>query len=639
MKKLLSEIHPEVLFLQKIKRLSVLENRCSSLEDSVYAISICSETNLISTQNQGTDSRIVHLSVQEGLDMGEATCCYYIYRQRFPVKPENVVDSRKDLNEWAISLAFAFDFILSSLRESILLVNNWNLGILDCVPLSFVNALMTFMKPTQMAETFPTACMVEFLPVRESPVKQFNRLREYIRIEVKSQCIVPCESFLTDEMVFCEPIDVVQILREFRNILSNIKGLGVSLRGSFDQGKYVLHNSLDHRKYEETWNFLEVPSVEESDDWCKKCIETCILVLRGSLKVHLVWGDSTSFLAKQMERDMGRPGDMFFLPDDTVSTTVGHKKEITVKNWLVSKAKVDMARNVRMCKSPLVPTSRSTWVKLFGSSDVVLARELELENERAVGYGYCSSKYAVLGECKATDLHDILPQNRALDIASNQLTSDQALLLLQWIQNLRAKKCSAIKYEIRERFIGSIRRGKWMKTYAGFSPPSSCYLYDGTESSTLLDIGKEFEVLSPIDEKYYNYRIKSFKEELMFVGVKIGSEDINLLIVNHPKPLIFSAMSASLGISLLSSIRYSNDNNKLDVEFLKSLQDGKRLKSDPREKTHMGYKAPEESLIFDSEWNSYMEERDGPFIDQGFYGNLSPLYKDESTVDASARFP
>ncbi|XP_058185661.1 uncharacterized protein LOC131302885 [Rhododendron vialii] len=565
-----------------------------------------------------------------------------------------------------------------------------------------------------MAETFPTARMVEFLPVRESPVKLFNRLRESNRIKVKSKRIVPCESFLTGKMVFCEPFDVVRILPEFRNILSNIKGLGVSLSGISNQGKYVLHNSVDHRKYEETWNFLGVPSVEESYEWYGKCIETCNLVLRvptdvyvellcfladnwkyfpfktmsrvtllkyvawngqvfpcslsqikqGSLKVHLVWGARRHSWLNKWNVEMGCPGDMFFLPDDTVSTIVGHKKEIIVKNWLVSKAKgllvidiytycskladiagkikdpkllvalahlvyhstllkyinshfvslvlqsmpvVDMAGNVSMCKSPLVPASRSTWVKLFGSSDI-LARELELENERAdsaEGYGYCSSKYVELGEVyaeaanfagkstaegdlldflimqgKATDLPNILPQNRALDIASNQLTSDQALLLLQWIQNLRAKKCSAFKYEIPDRFIGSIRRGKWMKTYAGFSPPSSCYLYDGTESSTLLDIGKEFEVLSAIDEKYYNYRIKSFKEELMFVGVKIGSEDIYLLIVNHLKHLISSAMRASLGISLLSFIRYSNDNNKLDVEFLKSLQDGKWLKSD-----------------------------------------------------------
>lgn len=111
--------------------------------------------------------------------MVESTSSYYIYKQIFPVKPENVVDSRKDLNEWTISLAFplgdrlrrgtssvgvfAFlptamvtnfpfvvhaDFILSSSREAIVLDNKWNLGILDHVPLSFVNALMTCMNST-----------------------------------------------------------------------------------------------------------------------------------------------------------------------------------------------------------------------------------------------------------------------------------------------------------------------------------------------------------------------------------------------------------------------------------------------------------------------------------------------------------
>ncbi|KAG5527648.1 hypothetical protein RHGRI_028540 [Rhododendron griersonianum] len=227
------------------------------------------------------------------------------------------------------------DFILSSSRESILLDNNWNLGILDSVPSSFVNALMTFMKPTKLSPRLAwlNSCLYE------SPVKQFNRLRESIRIEVKSQRIVPCESFLTDEMVFCEPIDVARILPEFRNILSNIKGLGVSLSGISDRGKYVLRNSLDRRKYEETWNFLEVPSVEESYDWCGKCVETCNLVLpcsssqikQGSLKVHLVWGARRHSWLNKWNAEMGCPGDMFFLPDGTVSTIVGHKKEITVK--------------------------------------------------------------------------------------------------------------------------------------------------------------------------------------------------------------------------------------------------------------------------------------------------------------------
>ncbi|KAL6955020.1 hypothetical protein U1Q18_041627 [Sarracenia purpurea var. burkii] len=108
-KKHLSEIHPEVLlFLRKIKRLSVRETGCSTAPDSVSAISISSETSLVSGKTQGASSYIVHLSVQEGEDGAEAKCLYYIYRQVFPVKPENLVDSRRDLNEWAISLAFPF---------------------------------------------------------------------------------------------------------------------------------------------------------------------------------------------------------------------------------------------------------------------------------------------------------------------------------------------------------------------------------------------------------------------------------------------------------------------------------------------------------------------------------------------------
>ncbi|KAH7847938.1 hypothetical protein Vadar_031865 [Vaccinium darrowii] len=772
-KKHLSELHPEVLlFLHNIKRLSVREHSFSSSEDSVSAISISSETNLISTQNQGTDSRIVHLSVQEGLDMREATCRYYIYRQIFPVKPENVVDSRKDLNKWAISLAFPFgerlrrgsssvgifaflptamvtnfpfvvqaDFILPSSREAIVLDNKWNLGILDHVPTSFVNALMTCLNSPQTAEFFPVIRVLEFLPVHEPPLKQFNGVRESIRLKLRSKSIVPCESFSTGEMVFCEPIDVVRILPEFRKILTHMRQVGVSLSSVASQGKYVLHNSADDIKYDPVWNFLRLSSINDSYHWTAKCIQTCNLVSRvptkvyvellcfladrwkyfpvsavcsisllkyiawdgqvflcsvsqitqAPLKVHLVWEARHHSWLNKWNIDMGCPDDIFFFPDETVTAIVRNKKETVVKNWLVkvglvitdiyayclklanvlrekkdrklvvslahlvyhsflkkhldssnvslvlqSMPVVDMSDNVCMCTS-LVPASRSQWVKLFGSSIV----KLEGENMSAVGYGYYPSNYVELGEAyteaanfagnstpegklldflikhdKVTDLPDILPQDRALDIASNQLTSHQALLLLEWIQNLRAKKYSPSKYEIPKRFIDSVRCGKWMKTYSGFSSPSCCYLYEGTESSTLIEIGKEFKVLSAIDEGYYNHQIKSFKEVLVFVGVQMGSENIYQLIVNHVKPVLSSAMSGRLGISLLSFIRYSNANNKLDVEFLKTLQQGKWLKS------NLGFVNPRGAIYLTSDVEeAILLITDLRRIDKTYYGN------------------
>lgn len=41
---------------------------------------------------------------------------------------------------------------------------------------------------------------------------------------------------------------------------------------------------------------------------------------------------------------------------------------------------------------------------------------------------------------KTCDFPDLFPNDASLQVASTQLTSDQALLLLNWIRNLRAKK-------------------------------------------------------------------------------------------------------------------------------------------------------------------------------------------------------
>ncbi|KAL6955022.1 hypothetical protein U1Q18_041629 [Sarracenia purpurea var. burkii] len=786
-KKHLSEIHPEVLlFLRKIKRLSVRETGCSTAPDSVSAISISSETSLVSGQTQGAGSYIVHLSVQEREVRAEAKCLYYIYRQVFPVKPENVVDSRRDLNEWAISLAFPFgqrlrrgtscvgvfaflptamvtnfpfvvqaDFILTSSREAILLDNKWNLGILNHIPSCFDSALMTCVNSTEMVKLYPVARMLEFLPLQDSPVKRFNEMRESIKLMVKPKCIVPCESFLTEGMVLRKASDVVRVLPNFRKILSQIKQHRISLSGISCQGKYVLHESVEDQKYHNLLNFLGVPSVNDCFEWCAKCIEACKLVFcaptkvylellyflaetwncfqgntfssisvlkyvawngqvlpcsvsqikqkKEPLRIHLSWNAKKHSWLNKWNVEMGCPDNMFFLHNATVTAINRHQKANILTNWLRStvglvytdvyayclelanilrKRKdpklvvplthlayhsslkkyidryyvssilqsmpvVDMSGNVSLQKRLLVPASKSKWVKLFDPS-IMVTGELELEDDNTSnrygtpdpmdmgGEAYHFRKYVELGEVyaeaakfpgectpenallnfliehnKATDLPNIVPEDRALDVASNQLTSDQALLLLEWIQKLRAKKNLG-----HERFIKSIQQGKWMKTYTGFTSPTHCSLYDGTESSTLLDIGKEFKLVSAIDEEYYNYRIKLFKDELMFIGVQIGNENVYQLMVNHLKPLVSSAMRGQLGISLLRFIKYSNDNNKLDVDFLKTLQKGKWLKSD------QGFVTPLEAVYLTSDIEeAILQITDLAVVDEVYYGN------------------
>lgn len=46
-------------------------------------------------------------------------------------------------------------------------------------------------------------------------------------------------------------------------------------------------------------------------------------------------------------------------------------------------------------------------------------------------------------------------------------------------------------------------------------------------------------------------------------------------------------------------------------------------------KTHVGYKRPEECLLFSSEWNPFLKCNDGSFIDEGFYGSKIASYKPE----------
>lgn len=162
---------------------------------------------------------------------------------------------------------------------------------------------------------------------------------------------------------------------------------------------------------------------------------------------------------------------------------------------------------------------------------------------------------------KAFDLPHLKPPDSALEIASDELTCDQGLLLLEWIKNLRSQTyyCEMTrrlkKYEIPARFLESIRRGKWLKTYTGFKSPKRCYLCGEIENKTILDLGSAMGVLSAIDEPYFSNTIRSYKDELIFIGVQIRDEDISNLIVRSVVHLASSKMSVKLVFLVLYFLR------------------------------------------------------------------------------------
>ncbi|KAL3526921.1 hypothetical protein ACH5RR_011577 [Cinchona calisaya] len=345
-KRQLSELHPEVLlFLQKLKKLSV---------------------------------------------------------QVFQVKNENIVDSRKDLKEWVISLAFPFgerlkrgttsvgifaylptamvtnlpfiiqaDFVLASSREAILVDNKWNKGILDHVPSAFANAFITFMKSPETAVLLPITQMLQVLPVKVTPSKELNRVRE------------------DDELRFRQPTNALRILPKFREILLRIKEHTFLLNGISSDGKFVLHSSVVDKKYDEFWDFLGVPPVDGSYQWYTRCIQSCELIFRSpmnvyiellcfladnwkdfslrsfnniplikyvswngevltysvlqlkreSKKVHLVWGMQEHAWLSKWNWEMGCLNNVFFCPDAFVSALLVLEEEgcLVMEKWLTSK--------------------------------------------------------------------------------------------------------------------------------------------------------------------------------------------------------------------------------------------------------------------------------------------------------------
>ena len=316
-KRQLSSMHPEMLlFLTKIRKLSVREDNSDPSNTTVSEISISSEKKYQARKNMHAESYTIHLSAEEtGKD--EAECGYYMWRQKFPVKPENRVDKRAEIDEWVITLAFphderlsrgkqlspgiyAFlptemvtsfpfiiqaDFLLASSREAILFDSPWNKGILDCVPRAFMDAFVTLIKSgADASPSMSLPSMFNFLPVNSSQIPLLEPVRSGIKDKVLAEAIVPCQSYASRK-IFCKPSEVARLKPAFWTILDKAWKLGVDLKNLLTHGTYILSSHFDNSIYDSVLNFLEVKNVDH--EWYAKCIEGSNLVKEVHEQLYL----------------------------------------------------------------------------------------------------------------------------------------------------------------------------------------------------------------------------------------------------------------------------------------------------------------------------------------------------------------
>ncbi|KAM3381544.1 hypothetical protein P3S68_007117 [Capsicum galapagoense] len=649
-KKQLSGIHPEVLlFLSKIKKLSVREDNEDPRLNTVSAISISSETDFVKKKNINAESYMLHLSADENSGLGE--CNYYMWKQKFPVRREHRVDRRMEVDEWVITLAFpngerlnrgtsspgiyAFlptemvtnfpfiiqaDFLLASSRETILLDDIWNQGILDCVPSAFVNAFTSLVTTNEGAPVSTLARMFGFLPVNESPYPILNGVRDSIKRKLLDESIIPCESYV-EQQFFQKPSDVGRLLPAFWNLLNKASKQGVVLHNISSHGSFIVNSAFDKEMYNNILDFLEVKQVDNG--WYAKCIQSSNLVLGVSEDVYL---ELLAFIAdkwissfKTTEMRNIQLFKYVDFDDDVALYSIyealngGHSlllsRDSDHISWLIS-----WNSEFRFASRLFFSKSTQEAVRNHSKSQTILGW---LRDEVKVGIVNVYD-YALL-------LLNSLCDDRKLVVAFTHFLH-QSLARSYLSREQVAALCSKLPLVDNYGQVTRQRKGvllpangsKWVRLIG-----SNPWRYEG-----YVELGEDY-----LHSGSYAGVCTSKKKLLGFLTNYVEAKDIPDL----PPPdaaisSMYSPLTKENALLMFEWIRKMKINKfSLPRRFLTCIREGSWLRVSLSGSP--GYKPPSKSFFHTSSWGHLLQSGyvhvDIPLVDQGFYGSELKQYKEE----------
>ncbi|CAD6256989.1 unnamed protein product [Miscanthus lutarioriparius] len=624
-KRQLSSMHPEMLlFLTKIRKLSVREDNSDPSNTTVSEIPISSEKNYQARKNMHAESYTLHLSAEEtGKD--EAECGYYMWRQKFPVKPENRVDKRAEIDEWVITLAFphgerlsrgkqlspgiyAFlptemvtsfpfiiqaDFLLASSREAILFDSPWNKGILECVPSAFMDAFVTLIKSgADASPSMSLPSMFNFLPVNSSQIPLLETVRSGIKDKVLAEAIV---------------------LYNWQNF----------------SGTNML--SIPLLKYVDRGGVLSFWSISRASQWNDRL---CIASENKYISWLISW--NKEFLSS----------NRFFLPPNTQTALEDLSEKITVKNWLQNHARVEMLHiesyfSSELCRTMpvidsygyvvkkrnriIVPAKGSKWVGLMGTNPWRNEGYIELSADYKSA-GHFAGNYTPEGQLleflktnlEASDVPFIHPPDARFPTVSSPLTVNNAFLLLEWIRNL---KSSGVR--LPDLFLTCVKEGSWLKTSAGYKSPNISFLSSSNWGS-LLQTEPSCVDIPMIDQQHYQNKLHMYKEELKAIGVRFEFQEASAYIGSHLMSIAAgNSLTRENVYTLLRLIRFLREKFLSPSELIKSVKEGRWMKST------LGYRRPADCIIYDSDWAVASCISNQPFVDVLSYGAAILEYKPE----------
>ncbi|XP_077228605.1 uncharacterized protein LOC143861588 [Tasmannia lanceolata] len=659
-KQQLSSIHPEVLlFLSKIKRLSVREDNGNPSLNTVSAISISSETDFQTRKNIDAESYTLRLSAVEDSEENEKECSYYMWRQKFPVKLENRVERRMEVEEWMITLAFpngqrlnrrntgrsfpgiyAFlptemftnfpfiiqaDFVLASSRETILLDNKWNKGILNCVPSAFVNAFISLVKTTESAPVSSLPPMFEYLPVGESSYPELNTVREAIKEKVVAEHIIPCESY-TQQKIFCKPKEVRRLMPTFWNILIKAREQGVNLHNLSSQGTFVLNSSFDKAGFDYVLNFLDVGRVD--NEWYAKCVNSSNLVSGVSEEVYM---ELLCFFAENWDGYF-RNTNVETIPllkcvDQDGKESLWSIKRTTQlwqeKICLSSDAKhiswlINWNREFRCAGGRFFMPKKTQEALKRESVREWLREQASVEGVTVNGYGELvvkalnSDKRLVIAFTHFlyhSDTNNYLSEREVSKLCNSMPLVDSYGCMI-------TQRSGVLVPANGSKWVGLLGSNPWRRQ--GYA-----------------ELGEDY-----IKAGYFANVYTSEKQLMPFLESHTNASDVPGLC---PPDAEFATVSSPLTkentFLLLEWIQNLRHKKELATHesFLQCIRNGSWLK------TSVGYKPPSESFLSSSDWGNLLQMGsvlvDIPLIDQGFYDNRMISYEEElKTIGVMSEF-
>ncbi|XP_031100103.1 uncharacterized protein LOC116004268 [Ipomoea triloba] len=617
--------------------------------NTVSTISISSERDIVKKKNIDAESYLLTLAADEKL-LGKQ-CSYYMWRQRFPVKQQHRVDRRMDVEEWAITLAFpigerlkrgstssssgiyAFlptdmvtnfpfiiqaDFLLSSSRETILLDNPWNQGILNCVPLAFQTAFTSVVKANEDAPMSTLIQMFGFLPVATSSYPTFNAIRNSIKEKLLEEDIIPCQSY-TKQKFFRKPNQVGRLRPTFWNLLNKARRQGVTLHNISSHGKPILNSAFDRAEYNDILNFLDVKEVE--DGWYSRCIRSSGLVLDVSEDLYL---ELLLFVAVNWTQSFSST-DMVEIPLLKYVDSNGHVALYSTNDATKGNLKL------LLCKR----SSQVSWLTDWNKEFHCFNAHFIAESTHKEFYSSSSKWEKVLNWLHGEVNVEFVDVHEYAHLIHKSLSHDPALVLTYahflyhshrnlYLSGGQIDSLSS-DMPLVDDYGQVTTKGKGVVVPANGSKWVQLIGSNPWKSEGYIELGEDY-----LHSRSYA-DVSTKKEELLeFLKTYAGALDIPNL---PPPDATLSSLSSPLtrenAFMLLDWI--GNMRMKMPARFLACIQNGSWLKV--RLCGNPGYRPPSQSFFHSSSWGHHLQNEslriDIPLLDQEFYGGQISNYQQE----------